>query len=209
MQSEVQKLDLFEACQNVCFNVDTDKYVPSFLIPTENQLLSHLSDDQVVPLDTEALHNHTLSSDEQVDLSVFSVSTSDLLTPDSTQIRSDLKLNSSEATTSVSNEHSNTTTVPDSIITALERKQYWKQDKQIKCKQINLENIIKTLSSPMKSSVIQKVAKNHLKSMEAILAQNNSETKFESMGLFLLIRLTIMKSYRKWLRMVLKMVFIK
>ena len=33
----------------------------------------------------------------------------------------------------------------------------------------------------MKTSVIQKVAKNHPKSMEAILAQNNSETKFERM----------------------------
>ena len=33
----------------------------------------------------------------------------------------------------------------------------------------------------MKTSVIQKVAKNHPKSMEPILAQNNSETKFESM----------------------------
>ena len=115
-----RRLDLFEAHQNVCFNVDNDKFVPSFLVPTENQLLSHLSDDQVVPLDTEALDNHTLSSDEQVDLSVFNVSTSDLLTPDSTQIRSDLNLNSSEATTPVSNEHSNTTTVPDSITTALE-----------------------------------------------------------------------------------------
>ena len=70
--------------------------------------------------------------------------------------------------------------MPDSITTALERKQYWKQDKQIKCKQINLENINKT-SSPVKTSVIQKVAKNHPKSMEAILAQNNCETKFESM----------------------------
>ena len=70
------------------------------------------------------------------------------------------------------NEHSNTTTVPGSITTALERKQYWKQDKQqIKCKQINLENIIKT--SLVKTSVIQKVAKNHPKSMEAILAQYN------------------------------------
>ena len=154
-----RRLDLFEAHQNVCFNVDNDKFVPSFLVPTENQLPSHLSDDQVVPLDTEALDNHTLSSDEQVDLSVFNVSTSDLLTPDSTQIRSDLNLNSSEATTPVSNEHSNTTTVPDSITTALERKQYWKQDKQIKRKQINLENIIKTLSSPVKTNVIQKVAK--------------------------------------------------
>ena len=71
--------------------------------------------------------------------------------------------------------------MPDSITTALERKQYWKQDKQIKHKQIKLENIIKTLSSPVRTSVIQKVAKNHPKSMEAILAQNNSETKFESM----------------------------
>ena len=152
--------------------------MPSFLVLTENQLPSHLSDDQVVPLDTEALDNHTLSSDEQVDLSIFNVSTSDLLTPDSTQIRSDLNLNSSEATTPVSNEHSNITTVPDSITISLERKQYWKQDKQIKRKQTNLENIIKTLSSPVKTLVIQKVAKNHPKSMEAILAQDNSETKF-------------------------------
>ena len=116
-----RRLDLFEAHQNVCFNVDNDKFVPSFLVPTENQLLSHLSDNQAVPLDTEALDNHTpLSSDEQVNLSVFSVSTSDLLTPDSTQIRSDLNLNSSEASTPVSNEHTNTTTVPDSIKTVLE-----------------------------------------------------------------------------------------
>ena len=79
----------------------------------------HLSDDQVVALDTEALDNHTLSSNEQVDLSVLNVSTSDLLTPDSTQIRSDLNLKSSEATTPVSYGHSNTTTVPDSITTAL------------------------------------------------------------------------------------------
>ena len=94
--------------------------MPSFLAPTENQLLFHLSDDQEVPLDTEALDNHTLSSDKQVDLSVFNVSTSDPLTPDSTQIRSELNLNSSEASTPVSNEHSNTTTVPDSITTVLE-----------------------------------------------------------------------------------------
>ena len=53
--------------------------MPSFLVPTENQLPSNLSDDQVVPLDTEALDNHMLSSDEQVDLSVFNVSTSDPL----------------------------------------------------------------------------------------------------------------------------------
>ena len=85
------------------------------------------------------------------------------------------------AVTPVSNEHPNTTTVPDSITTALEQKQYWKQDIQIKRKQINLENMIKTLSLPVKTSVIQKAAKNHPKSMEAILAQNNSETKFESM----------------------------
>ena len=129
-----RRLDLFEAHQNVSFNVDNDKFVPSFLVRTENQLPSHLSDDQVIPFDTEALDNHTLSSDEQVDLSVFNVSTSDLLTPDSTQIRSDLNQNSSEATNPVSNKHSNTTTAPDSITTALERKQYWKQDKQIKCK---------------------------------------------------------------------------
>ena len=94
-----RRLDLFEAHQNVCFNEDSDKFVPSFLVPTQNQLPSHLSDDKVVPLDTEALDNHTLSSDKQVDLSVFNVSTLDLLTPDSTQIRSDLNLNSSEATT--------------------------------------------------------------------------------------------------------------
>ena len=70
--------------------------------------------------------------------------------------------------------------MPDSITTALERKQYWKQDKQIKRKQVNLKNINKK-SSLVKTSVIQKVAKNHPKSIEAILAQNNSETKFESM----------------------------
>ena len=45
-------LNLFEAHQNVCFNVDNDKFVHSFIVPTENQLLSHLSDGQVVPLDT-------------------------------------------------------------------------------------------------------------------------------------------------------------
>ena len=56
-----RRLDLSDAHQNVCFNVDIDKFVPSFLAPTENQLLSHLSDDQVVPLDTNALDNHTLS----------------------------------------------------------------------------------------------------------------------------------------------------
>ena len=118
--NQKSRLDLFEAHQNVCFNVNNDKFVPSFLVPTENQSPSHLSDDQVVPLNTEALDNHTLSSDEQANLSLFNVSTSDLLTLDSTQIKSDLNLNSSEATTPVSTEHSNTTTVSDSITTALE-----------------------------------------------------------------------------------------